>query len=241
MMLLEVCVDHVEGMQAAAEGGADRIELCSSLDLGGLTPSAGLMAEARCLAIPVIALIRPRSGGFVYSAAEERVMLHDIECAASLGLAGIAIGALRPDGGLDVPMLRRLAARAAGLQLTLHRAFDLVRQPATALEEAVDMGFTRILTSGGAPTAQAGAERLAALVAQSRGRIRILAGSGITPENVGALLAATQAHEVHASCRTLAAAPAPDLVNFGFSDSVAHASSAARVRELRRCALAHPT
>ena len=234
-LLLEVCVDDAGGLHAAVEGGADRIELCSSLDLGGVTPSAGLMAEAARVGVPVIALIRPRAGGFVYSAAEERVMLDDIERARDLGLAGVAIGALDANNRLDLAMLERLATNAAPLQLTLHRAFDLVPDPLEALEQAVTLSFDRILTSGGARQAPAGAAQLAACVAQSRGRIRILAGSGITPANVDALLAATGVHEVHASCRAPAAEPAPELLAFGFAAaSSARSTSAAVVRALKQ-------
>ena len=233
-LLLEVCVDDVAGLNAAVEGGADRIELCSSLDLGGVTPSAGLMAEASRSGLPVIALIRPRAGGFVHTAAEERVMLRDIELAAELGLAGVAIGALNDDLTLDLAMLERLITRVAGLQLTLHRAFDLVPDPAEALEQAITLGFHRILTSGGALHASAGAAQLAALVAQSRGRIRILAGSGITPDNVGALLAATGVREVHASCRAPGPESTPELIAFGFAaPSPARRTSAAVLRELK--------
>jgi copper homeostasis protein len=238
MSLLEVCVDTAAGLQAAAEGGADRIELCSALELGGLTASAGLMAEAAGLALPVIALIRPRAGGFVYTPAEERAMLRDIDQAAALGLAGIAVGALTEDGGLDLPILQRLARQAPGLQLSLHRAFDLVRDPAAALEQAVDLGFQRILTSGGAVTAPAGTARLAALVGQSRARIRILAGSGITAANVGALLSATGVHEVHASCRGPTVEAAPELLAFGLAAGSARTTSVAVVRELKRRLLA---
>ena len=233
-LLLEVCVDDVAGLNAAVEGGADRIELCSSLDLGGVTPSAGLMAEAARAGLPVIALVRPRAGGFVYTAAEERVMLNDIARAADLGLAGVAIGALNEDSMLDLAMIERLAARAAGLQLTLHRAFDLVPNQAEALEQAITLGFHRILTSGGALHALAGAAQLAALVAQSRGRIRILAGSGITPDNVGALLAATSVHEVHASCRAPGTEPSPELLAFGFAAAPGRQTSAAVVRDLKQ-------
>lgn len=239
-VLLEVCVDDIAGLEAAVEGGADRIELCSSLELGGLTPSAGLMREASQLPIPVHALIRPRAGGFVYSAAEERVMRRDIEQAAEHGLAGVVIGALSPEGHLDLPLLRRLIKTASGLQLTLHRAFDLVREPQAALEEAISLGFHRILSSGGALTAPAGAAQLAGLVAQSRGRIQMLAGSGIQAENVQALLNASNVPEVHASCRAPALAAAPELLAFGFATPNARATSAALVRALKEKLLAHP-
>ncbi|WP_428504648.1 copper homeostasis protein CutC [Roseateles sp.] len=235
-VLLEVCVDDIAGLDAAQQGGADRIELCSSLGCGGLTPSAGLMAEAATRSLPVIALIRPRSGGFVYSEAEARVMLHDIALAAELGLAGVAIGALTPERQLDRPLLERLIRAADGrLQLTLHRAFDLVRDLGAALETAIALGFQRVLTSGGAPSAMAGCAQLAALVRQSQGRIRILAGSGIRPNNVAALLAATGVHEVHASCRRPACeTPDGELLALGFGDAAAQQTSADEVRALRQ-------
>lgn len=234
MTVLEVCVDDAAGLEAAVQGGADRIELCSSLGLGGLTASAGLMAEASKLTLPVVALIRPRGGGFVYAEAEERVMLRDIELAAELGLAGVAIGALTPERTLDVALLKRLAWRAQGLQLTLHRAFDLVRDPVAALEQAIELGFHRVLTSGGAVKAPAGSAQLAALVARSGGRIRILAGSGITADNVQALLSATGVHEVHASCSAPQAEPDAGLVAFGFAGASSRVTSAAIVRELKQ-------
>lgn len=235
-VLLEVCVDDIAGLDAAQQGGADRIELCSSLGCGGLTPSAGLMAEAATRNLPVIALIRPRSGGFVYSEAEARIMLRDIALAAELGLAGVAIGALTPERQLDRPQLERLIRAADGrLQLTLHRAFDLVRDPGAALEVAIALGFQRVLTSGGAPSAMAGCAQLAALVRQSQGRIRILAGSGIRPDNVAALLAASGVHEVHASCRMPASeAPAAELLEFGFCEALVRVTSSDEVQALRR-------
>jgi len=239
MSLLEVCVDDLAGLDAAVQGGADRIELCSALELGGLTPSEGLMAEACQRALPVIALIRPRAGDFVYSESEERAMRYDIECAAELGIAGVAIGALTREAVLDRAVLERLIERAVGLQLTLHRAFDLVRDPSAALEEAISLGFDRVLTSGGAVQAPAGSARLASLVRLSRGRIRILAGSGITSANVETLLDATGVHEVHASCRAPGPETAPELVAFGFSAAARRATSTAAVRELKARLSAH--
>lgn len=233
MSLLEVCVDEVAGLHAAVEGGADRIELCSSLDLGGLTPSAGLMAAAGRLPVPVIALIRPRSGGFVYSADDERVMRHDIDRAADLGLAGVALGALTSSGQLDLALLERLIQHAKGLQLTLHRAFDLVSDQAEGLEQAIALGFDRILTSGGATTAPGGAAQLAALVRQSQGRIGILVGSGITAANVEALMRSTGAHEVHASCRASIPEPNPAIAAMGFGNATPRSTSVALVRALR--------
>ncbi|MFG6461689.1 copper homeostasis protein CutC [Roseateles sp. DXS20W] len=232
MTRLEVCVDDVAGLEAAIQGGADRIELCSNLASGGLTPSAGFMAEASRLPIPVVALIRPRAGDFMYSATEARIMARDIELAAELGLAGVAVGALTPDSRLDLPLLQRLADRAAGMALTLHRAFDLTRDPAAALEDAIALGFQRVLTSGGARTAIEGAARLASLVAQSQGRIGILASSGIDADNVDALVRLTLVPEVHASCRAPANAD-PALSALGFQSDRCAATSWTRVRELK--------
>lgn len=233
MTRLEVCVEDVAGLEAAMKGGADRVELCSNLAIGGLTPSAGFMTEAARLPIPIVALIRPRAGDFVYSASEERVMWRDIELAAELGLAGVAVGALTRDNRLDLAVLQRLAARAGGLELTLHRAFDLISEPASALEDAISMGFRRVLTSGGSPTAIEGAARLASLVEQSKGRIGILAGSGINTTNVDELLRLTNVPEVHASCRAPVNAD-PTLSALGFQGGSCFATSWTRVRDLKR-------
>ncbi len=152
-VLLEVCVDSPKGLAAAIEGGANRIELCSALELGGLTPVAGLMKAAAAAPIPVYAMIRPHAGPFIFDAADEAAMMADIDAVRAFGLEGVVIGANRPDGTLDMPLIRRLKAHAAGLGSTLHRAFDLVPDADAALEQAVELGFERILTSGCTPKA----------------------------------------------------------------------------------------
>lgn len=197
---LEVCVDTAEGLRIAVEGGADRIELCAALSVAGLTPSAGLIAFARDIGIPVYAMIRPTVGGFVYGPDEIDLMRRDIDAVRRAGLAGVVIGASLPTGALDEASLGRLVRHAEGLGVTLHRAFDIVPDPAAALEAAIDLGFERILTSGGAATALAGARRIAALVRQAAGRIQIMAGSGVTPNNVIDIIEQTGVGEVHASC-----------------------------------------
>lgn len=212
-MLLEVCVETPDGLRVAVAHGAGRIELCAALDGGGLTPSAGFMRLAAACGVPVMALIRPRGGTFVYGAAELEVMEADIAAARAAGLAGIAVGASRLDGTLDTGALARLLRGAAGLSCTLHRAFDLAPDPAGALEAAIGLGFHRVLTSGGAWTGAAGAPVIAALVRQAAGRIVILPGGGITPGNAPGLVAATGVIEIHSSCRGPAPiGPAP----FGF-------------------------
>jgi len=198
---LEICVDGVTGLEVAAAFPVARIELCGPLAVGGTTPSPGLLAAARHVPVPVYAMIRPRDGDFVFSPAEEEAMLADIEAVRRAGLAGVVLGAARPDGTLDKPMLRRLCAASKGLGCTLHRVFDLVPDKEEALETAIELGFERVLTSGGAPKALEGAAALAALVAQARGRIIVMAGSGVTADTVEELVARSGVPEVHASCR----------------------------------------
>ena len=196
---LEVCVDTPAGLAAAVAGGADRIELGAALSLHGLTPAPGLMAQAARMDCPVYAMIRSRQGDFVYGPADLDAMRRDIDAARDFGLAGVAIGANRPSGELDLDALSALCAHAAGLGMTLHRAFDLVPDFGAALEAAIALKFERILTSGGQRTAPAGAEQLAALVSQAAGRISIMAGSGLNPDNVEGLIGRTGVREVHGS------------------------------------------
>lgn len=198
-ILLEVCVDTPAGLAAAIAGGADRIELCTALALQGLTPAPGLMAIASQAPIPIYPMIRPRNGDFCYDAGDLDAMRRDIDAVRAYGLAGVVIGANLPDGQLDLQALELLVAHSQGLGMTLHRSFDLVPDQAVALEAAVALGFKRVLTSGGALTAEAGAEAIAALVSQAAGRIAILAGAGVRPSNVADLVRRTGVREVHGS------------------------------------------
>ncbi len=198
-ILLEVCIDTPAGLAAAIAGGADRIELCAALALQGLTPAPGLMALAAKAPIPIYPMIRPRNGDFCYDAGDLDAMRRDIDAVRAYGLAGVVIGANRPDGELDLVVLEKLVEHSKGLGMSLHRSFDLVPDQAAALEIAIDLGFERVLTSGGALTAQAGAERIAALVEQSAGRIGVLAGAGVKPGNVADLVKRTGVREVHGS------------------------------------------
>lgn len=198
-ILLEVCVDTPAGLAAAIAGGADRIELCAALALQGLTPAPGLMAQAASAPIPIYPMIRPRNGDFSYDAADLDAMRRDIDAVRAYGLAGVVIGANHPDGELDLPVLTKLVEHSKGLGMSLHRSFDLVPDQFKALEIAIEMGFERVLTSGGALTAQAGAEQIAALVQQAAGRIGILAGAGVKPGNLAELVKRTGVREVHGS------------------------------------------
>ncbi len=167
-ILLEVCVDSPAGFKAAVEGGADRIELCSSLSVGGLTPSPGFMAFAGKAARPSRAMIRPRVGSYVFSEDETDMMRRDIDAARAAGLAGVVIGANLVSGQLDEKTTARLAKHAAGLEMTLHRSVDLMPHPMEAVDVAIGLGFRTILTSGGQLKAPDGAEIVAAMVMQRR-------------------------------------------------------------------------
>lgn len=199
-MKLEVCVDSVEGMLAAAGAGADRIELCSALEVGGLTPSAGQMARAAELSVPVHALIRSRAGDFCFGNEEVATMVADVKAAKAAGLAGVVIGAAGRDGRLDLSALERMRDAAGSMSMTLHRVFDLVPDFAEAVETAIALGCDRILTSGGAVGAPEGAEAIAAVVGMARGRIGIMPGAGITSDNVAGLLERVAVTEVHSAC-----------------------------------------
>ena len=230
--LLEVCVDTVGGLDSALRGGADRIELCAALAVGGLTPSVGLMDAAAKAAVPVHALIRPRAGGFGYDGQEVAVMIADIQAARRAGLAGVVIGAALPDGRLDAKALCAMIAAAGPMAVTLNRVFDLVPDMTEAVDLAVSLRIGRILTSGGAVRAVDGLERLAAIHAHAAGRIGILPASGITAENVGEILARLPVGEVHASC-SVAVLGDGSVERLGFAGSGLRATSAASVRALK--------
>lgn len=199
---LEVCVDTPAGVRAAEMNGADRIELCSALAVGGLTPSPGLMRMASACNIPVRAMIRPCEGDFTYSPDEVGVMELDIDAAAQSHLDGVVFCANHLDGALDHDALYRLCGRAKrqGLTVALHLGFDLAPSPLDALDMAVALNVDTILTAGGAATAREGVAGLAALTAAAKGRIEILAGRGVTGQDVAELNARAGITAFHASC-----------------------------------------
>lgn len=197
---LEIACGSIESALAAQAGGADRVELFQDLAGGGTTPSPGTLAVARDrLRLPLFVLIRPRTGDFVYSEAEVAVMLADIAHARAVGCDGVVLGALQADGCIDVSTCRALVAAAGPLQVTFHRAFDVVRDPSQALETVIALGCQRVLSSGGCATAVQGSSALAARVAQAAGRVSMMAGAGVSADTVAALVAATGCTEVHAS------------------------------------------
>lgn len=225
---LEVCVDTVAGLAACA-GIADRVELCAGLDIGGLTPGPGLLQAARDSGLETHVLIRPRPGDFSVDGDALRQMVRDIVAVRDMGLHGVVIGATK-GGALDVPALRDMVQAAQGLNVTLHRAIDVVRDPAAAMEQAIDLGMTRVLTSGGAPTAADGTAQIAALNRQAGGRIEVMAGSGVTSANVQEILKQTAVPAVHASCsQVIPAAGAIQALGFGMQ----RVTDPAKVKHLR--------
>lgn len=195
---VEICVGDVESALAAQTGGADRVELCDNLAVGGTTPSAGAIAVADvCLSIPVHVIIRPRGGDFVIWPVDLDVMARDIQTAKDLGAAGIVLGALLPDGTLDRPALERLIALARPMSVTFHKAFDQTPDPLQALDDLINLGVDRVLTSGGRPTAREGAKLLAQLVDRGRGRIAIMAGGGLTLDDLEPMVAKVGLRELH--------------------------------------------
>jgi copper homeostasis protein len=230
---LEVCLSDPTSLAAAIAGGADRIELCAALELGGLTPSPGMIGQAAESPVPIYAMIRSRPGDFVYSSEDVDAMLRDIDAVRAAGLAGVVFGANNADGTLDHKVLTRLLEQAKGLGTTLHRAFDLVPAFAEATEQAIELGFDRILTSGGAPTAPEGLGNLALTQATARGRILIMAGSGVRLENVEGILDAVAVDEVHSTCAGIDLVSEDRAVRFGFAPKTRRVTDAAVVRAMK--------
>lgn len=201
MRKLEVCCGDLQSVRAAIEGGAHRVELCEALELDGLTPSEAMMESAIGMGIPVQVLIRVREGDFVYNKDEICKMRNDIRLARKLGAAGVVIGALMPDGSIDEEATRCMMDEAEGLSVTFHRAFDVCRKPEEALEKIISLGCHRLLTSGQAPTAEQGIPMLKKLIEQADGRIIIMPGAGVNPQNASRILEETGALEIHGSLR----------------------------------------
>ena len=212
--LLEISVGSVEIAVAAQRGGADRIELCIEQDIGGLTPTRALMMEARAnLQIPIFVMIRPRAGNFAYSDGEFSAMCASIRLAKQMHMDGVVLGVLTAERRVDVERTRALVGLARGMQVTFHRAIDETANLLDALEEIVQTGADRILTSGGERTALEGAERIAALVENAQERIVILPGAGIHPGNVQEIARRTDAKEFHSGLSSVLARPA-DAMRF---------------------------
>ncbi len=213
---VEVCAETLESALTAERAGAYRVEFCDNMAEGGTTPSAGQILEARKqLSIKLYPIIRPRGGDFLYTDIEFEIMRRDVELCGTAGCDGVVIGMLRADGSVDMERCGELVAiaRGFGMGVTFHRAFDVAADRRQALEEVIALGCERVLTSGGAVTAAEGIPELAALVKQAAGRIVVMPGSGVTPDNARLILEGTGCTEIHGTfrsrCGSLMAAPKP--------------------------------
>ncbi|WP_261664125.1 copper homeostasis protein CutC [Deinococcus sp. Marseille-Q6407] len=235
--LLEVCVDSLSSARQAVSGGADRLELCSGLSSGGLTPSPALTRAVCALGVPVHVLIRVREGPFQFTPDEVGLMAEELQDAAQAGAAGVVVGALAENGELDAAAMRLWAevAAAAGLQAVCHRAFDLSADLQQSLEQLQGWGYSGVLTSGGAPTALAGADQLWHLQTQAGPHFEVLAGSGVRPGHLPELLRRSGVRAVHGSFSELRPA-AEDRPSLGFDlrERCTVASQVAQARQTLR-------
>jgi copper homeostasis protein len=217
---LEVCTENVAGVRAAEAAGAHRIELCSALAEGGVTPSLGLFQQARAHSrLPLHVLVRPRVGDFCYTDLELAVMLDDLALFKEAGADGFVFGALSQDGALNLTQLETLMAAAEGLPVTFHRAFDVCREPLEALEQLVALGVTRLLTSGQQADALAGAPLLRQLNERAAGRLVVMAGGAVRPHNAAQIVRDSGVTELHVSARQPQSAPSSfDLGTPAFTD-----------------------
>src|SRR5438445_6138903 len=232
-LILEVCVDSVESALAAERGGAHRVELCSSLFDGGVTPSAGLIATVRqTVSIGLHVMIRPRGGDFCYSDDEFQIMQRDILMAKQLGADGVALGILDLDGKVEVDRTRQLVDLAAPLKVTYHRAFDMSSDLFASLRDLQTIGVHCVLTSGGKQSAAEGADTLKRLVEAASDTIAIMAGCGIEDHNVSTLIERTGVREIHASLKS----PIPSPMRYR-NDRIS--MGAERGREYQRFVVDH--
>ncbi len=201
MRKIEVCSTSLDDAREAEAGGAIRIELCSAITCGGVTPSHGLIKSVvdANLNLDINVLIRAREGGFCYTEAEVEAMCQDIEFCREAGVHGVVIGALTADGDIDMEACQKMVAAAGEMSITFHRAFDICREPLVALEQIISLGCHRLLTSGQQSSAEQGAEFIAELVKRAAGRIIIMPGAGINPKNIAAIEQKTAATEFHST------------------------------------------
>jgi copper homeostasis protein len=234
---LEICVETLDAALAAERGGADRIELCENLSVGGVTPSIELMLATRAqIHIPIFAMIRPRAGDFSYTAAEFQQMVADLRDARNCGMDGVVIGLLNADRSVDIECTRQLAELARPLPVTFHRAFDEAPDLRVALESVMASGAARILTCGGKGNAEDGSAVIAELVEAAGSRIEIVAGGGINAANLVGILQRSHAREIHSGLSSTLPYPRADYSAFEVEIRKMaailekHSSESARVR-----------
>lgn len=196
---LEICCGSADDVFQAKQAGADRVELNSALFLGGLTPSLGTIRSAKQAGIPIMAMVRPREGGFCYTEKEFQCMLEDIHAFVQAGVEGIVFGVLHPDGSVDKERCKQLLDACGSCETVFHRAIDVVPDWRSALDALIELGFTRVLTSGQAPSALFGAETIRQMHEHAQGRIEILVGGGVRPNNIARVVEATHCTQIHAS------------------------------------------
>lgn len=203
--IIEICANSAQSCVEAEMGGASRVELCAGIPEGGTTPSYGEIKTAQALTstIDINVIIRPRGGDFLYTEAEVEAMMLDIELCKQLGVHGVVFGCLTSEGDIDVPLMRRLIEAAKPLSVTCHRAFDVCRDPFAALEQLIELGCDRILTSGQQSTAEKGIPLLKQLVERAGQRIIIMPGCGVREGNIARIEAETGAREFHTSARSV--------------------------------------
>ena len=204
MYKFEICANSVESCVEAQRGGANRVELCAGIPEGGTTPSYGDIVLARKVldTTKLHVIIRPRGGDFLYSDLEREIMLEDVRMARRLGVDGVVFGVLTVDGDVDMDFMRQLMAESEGMSVTFHRAFDVCRDPFVALEQIIELGCDRILTSGQMPKAEEGVDLLKQLVEKAGDRIIIMSGCGVNAGNIALIAQATGAKEFHFSARS---------------------------------------
>lgn len=232
--VLEICVDDPASLRAAISGGADRIELCSALALGGLTPSEAMTAAAVKTKVPVHAMVRPRAGDFQYDESEIELIADEIRRLADLGVAGVVVGASNALGELDEPALARFREAAKDLAIVLHRVIDLTPDPVASACTAARLGYDHVLTSGGATRAFDGRSTIGRMVAETAGTLKIIAASGITPKIAAALVSETGVLEIHASASRPVDWGDERIKEFGFASGPRRITDEALVMALKQ-------
>lgn len=234
MRKLEIACHSLASALAAQEGAADRIELCMALSTGGLTPSSGLLELVQeKINIPVHVLVRPRIGDFAYTSLEVDTIVKSIGLIKKTGYSGIVVGCLTEDHTLDLWNLDRMQEAAGDLDLTFHRAFDFIEDKSQALEDLIERGFHRVLTSGGAPSAVEGTSVLKSLIDQAGGRITVMPGAGINSKNLAELMRETNAQEYHASAKKELTVVSSSLFQLTNSIDPRYETDAKEVKRLR--------